>query len=164
MELLSHFQMLARYNRIANEQLYAKCAELDDTEYRRHRKGSFGSIHALLNHILLGDQLWMARFEGGGRVTLALNTILFDEFPALRAARANEDTLIESFFERLGVAFLGRSFSYTNNRGRNYVEKAPVAVSHFLNHQTHHRAQVHVMLSQTSVSPPSLDLHRIINP
>jgi hypothetical protein len=26
------------------------------------------------------------------------------------------------------------------------------------------RAQVHVMLSQTSTPPPALDLHRILNP
>jgi len=44
------------------------------------------------------------------------------------------------------------------------VETAHVACSHLFNHQTHHRGQVHVMMSQTSVAPPSLDLHRIINP
>ena len=44
--------MLARYNRIANERLYEQCAKLDLAEYRRERRGSFGSIHALLNHIL----------------------------------------------------------------------------------------------------------------
>jgi uncharacterized damage-inducible protein DinB len=164
MDLVRHFQTLARYNRIANERLYAKCAKLEDAEYRRHRKGSFGSIHGLLNHLLLGDQLWMARFEGRGSVTPPLNTLLFDKFSALRSARVDADKIIESFFKHLAPDFLARSFSYTNNQGRNYVEKAPVAVSHFFNHQTHHRAQVHVMLSQTSVIPPSLDLHRIINP
>jgi uncharacterized damage-inducible protein DinB len=164
MDLLRHFQMLARYNTIANERLYAKCAELDITEYRRLRKGAFGSIHALLNHILLGDQLWMARFEGDGHATPALYTVLFDDFSDLRAARIDEDNLIESFFERLEIGFLDRSFAYTNNHGHDYLEKAPVAVSHFFNHQTHHRGQVHVMLSQTAVTPPSLELHRIINP
>jgi uncharacterized damage-inducible protein DinB len=44
------------------------------------------------------------------------------------------------------------------------VESAPVAFSHFFNHQTHHRGQITVMLSQTPVKPPSLDLHRIVNP
>ena len=156
--------MLARYNRIANERLYEKCAELDDAEYRKLRQGSFGSIHGLLNHLLLGDQIWMARFEGNGRATPALGTILFDDFPALRSARVEHDARIESFFGRLDTGFLGRSFPYTNNQGRDYVEAAPVAISHFFNHQTHHRAQVHVMLSQTPVTPPSLDLHRIINP
>jgi len=69
MDLLSHFQMLARYNAVANERLYGKCAELLGAEYRKHRQGSPGSIHALLNHILPGDRIWMARFEGGGHVT-----------------------------------------------------------------------------------------------
>ncbi len=43
------------------------------------------------------------------------------------------------------------------------VEQAAVAAAHLFNHQTHHRGQVHVMLSQTAVAPPSLDLHRIVN-
>ena len=122
MDLVTHFQMLARYNRIANERLFATCAELDDGEYRQCRAGSFGSIHGLLNHILLGDRRWMALFERG------------------------------------------RSFAYTNNQGKDYVETAHVACCHLFNHQTHHRAQVHVMLSQTSTPPPALDLHRILNP
>ena len=156
--------MLARYNRIANERLYAKCAELSDAEYRKHRDGSFGSIHALLNHILLGDRIWMSRFEGAGRVTPPLNTVMFEDFSELRTARVEQDVHIESFFGSLSDDFSGQSFAYTNNQGKDYVESAPVAFSHFFNHQTHHRGQVHVMLSQTPVAPPSLDLHRIINP
>ena len=164
MELLSYFRMCARYNRIANERLYARCAELDDAEYQRQRTGSFGSIHGLLNHLLLGDQIWMARFEGDGRPTPSLATILFDSFPALRSAREKQDAQIESFFGGLDASFLDRVFCYTNNQNREYAETAPVAVGHFFNHQTHHRGQVHVMLSQTPVKPPSLDLHRILNP
>lgn len=164
MDLLSHFQMLARYNRIANERLFEKCAELDDTEYRKQRQGSFGSIHRLLNHILLGDRIWMARFEGNGAGTPALGTILFDAFSDLRSAREKQDAGIETFFGRLDARFLDKTLKYTNSQGKNYTESVPVAVSHFFNHQTHHRGQVHVMLSQTRVAPPSLDLHRIINP
>jgi uncharacterized damage-inducible protein DinB len=164
MDLTSYFQMLARYNRIANEHLYAKCAELSDAEYRKHRSGSFGSIHALLNHVLLGDRVWMARFDGRGQVTPPLGAILVDDFAALRTARTEEDARIEALFEGLEAGSCERSFAYTNAQGRDYVDIAPVAFGHFFNHQTHHRGQVHVMLSQTSVAPPSLDLHRIINP
>ena len=156
--------MLARYNRIANDRLYEHCARLDDAEYRGHRQGSFGSIHGLLNHLLLGDRTWMARFAGGGARTPALNTVLYDEFADLRAARMEMDAQIEAFFNAMDGSFLSRSLPYTNNQGRQYEEAAPVAIAHFFNHQTHHRGQVHVMLSQTSVAPPSLDLHRIINP
>jgi uncharacterized damage-inducible protein DinB len=164
MDFVTHFQMLARYNRIANERLYATCAQLNDAEYRKQRSGSFGSIHALLNHILLGDRRWMGLFEKGERVTPPLNQILYDDFSSLRSARTCEDARIESFFADLDAAFWGRSFEYTNNQGKDYVEAAHVACSHLFNHQTHHRGQVHVMLSQAQIAPPALDLHRIINP
>jgi uncharacterized damage-inducible protein DinB len=164
MDLVGHFRMLARYNRVANERLYYACASLDDLEYRKPRAGSLGSIHALLNHLLLGDRIWMARFEGEGQTTPPLAAILYEEFSELRAAQAAEDQRIERFFESIDAAFFQQTFAYVNNKGRDYVEEAPVAVAHFFNHQTHHRGQVHVMLSQTGVQPPSLDLHRIVNP
>jgi uncharacterized damage-inducible protein DinB len=164
MDPRAFFSTLARYNRVANERLYASCARLDDSEYRKQRHGSFGGIHGLLNHLLLGDRIWMARFEGHGEATPALNTILFEEFSALQTARIDQDFRIEAFFENLPDDFLSRSFRYINHQGKPYQEEARVAVSHFFNHQTHHRGQVHVMLSQTAVKPPSLDLHRIINP
>src|SRR5260370_31556042 len=87
MKLVTNFQMLARYSRMANERLFAKCAQLDDAEYRKRRAGSFGSIHGLLNHILLGDRRWMGLFESGERVTPPLNQILYDDFSGLRNAR-----------------------------------------------------------------------------
>lgn len=164
MDLPAYFRLLASYNRIANERLYERCAKLDDHQYRKSREGSFGSIHALLNHILLGDRIWMVRFEGGGKETPALASIISDDFVELRAARVREDARIEQFFDQVYEAFFSRSFAYLNSQGKPYVETAPVAVAHFFNHQTHHRGQVHVMLSQTEVAPPSLDLHRVLNP
>jgi uncharacterized damage-inducible protein DinB len=162
--LIETFRMLARYNRIANQRLYGACAGLDPAEYRRERAGSFGSIHGLLNHLLVGDRVWMARFAGGGSVTPALNAILFEDFSELRNARTVQDAEIESFFATVDDAFLERTIPYINNQGRAYVESVPVAVLHFFNHQTHHRGQVHVMVSQTGVKAPSLDMHRILNP
>src|SRR5580692_9031998 len=105
MDLATHFQMLARYNRIANERLFASCAELDDAEYRKRRAGSFGGIHGLLNHILLGDRRWIGLFDGGERATPPLNQILYDDFSGLRSARVREDARIESFFAGLDAAF-----------------------------------------------------------
>ncbi|HTZ59967.1 MAG TPA: DinB family protein [Acidobacteriaceae bacterium] len=162
--MLDAFRIFARYNRIANELLYEQCAQLNLDEYRRERRGSFGSIHNLLNHILLGDRIWMSRFAGGGKTTPPLNTILFDTFPDLQTARKEEDAAIEAFFEQANDSFLSRALHYTNSRGVEKTEPAPQAVLHFFNHQTHHRGQVHVMLSQTDVKPPSLDMHRILNP
>ncbi|HXP88354.1 MAG TPA: DinB family protein [Bryobacteraceae bacterium] len=131
MDLPDYFRMLARYNRIANERVFERCSLLDEAEYRKERRGSLGSIHGLLNHILLGDRIWMARFEGEGRLTPALNTVLFEDFAGLRAARTEEDARIEAFFAHLNADFFSRTFRYINNQGREYVEQATVAVGHF---------------------------------
>jgi uncharacterized damage-inducible protein DinB len=164
MELLDSFRMLARYNREANARLYDHCGQLDLVEYRQERRGSFGSIHALLNHMLLGDRIWMSRFAGGGKTTPPLNSVLFDTFAELQPARVEQDEEIETFFSKTDDDFLRRPLRYTNSLGRDCTDSAPLAVLHFFNHQTHHRGQVHVMLSQTNVKPPALDLHRILNP
>jgi uncharacterized damage-inducible protein DinB len=162
--MLYAFRMLARYNRIANERLYQTCAQLDPAEYRKPRQVSFGSVHALLNHMLLGDRIWTSRFAGGGKTTPPLNSILFDNFPELHSARVALDEEIESFFAGADAGFLQRQLRYVNSLGKDCVEQAPVAVLHFFNHQTHHRGQVHVLIAQTDIKPPSLDMHRILNP
>jgi len=164
MQAIAALQALARYNRIVNERLYASCAELSDAAYREQRRGSFGSIHALLNHILLGDRIWMARFRGGGSTTPPLGTILFDDFAELRGARVTEDAGIEAFFASAPEEFTSRVLAYQNSKGAAREDPAGIAALHFFNHQTHHRGQVHVMLSQTAVAPPSLDLHWILLP
>ena len=57
LNLVSHFRMLGRYNRLANARLHGACSELDDADRRRDRGAFFGSIHGTLNHILVGDRI-----------------------------------------------------------------------------------------------------------
>ena len=106
----------------------------------------------------------MSRFSGGGQTTPDLNTVLYEQFAALRTAREMEDAAMGSFFQTAPESFLMKRLSYTNSKGKHYEEAAVPAVLHMFNHQTHHRGQVHVMLSQCGLQPPSLDMHRILNP
>ncbi len=162
--LLQTLRDLARYNRLANERLYAACAELSDAERKRPRAAFFGSIHGTLNHILLGDRIWMGRFAGRDMPSTALDTILYEDFAELRAARAAMDADIEAFVAGLGAEFLAGSVRYVNNAGAACEDPVAVLLPHLFNHQTHHRGQVHGLLSQTAVAPPSLDLHRLLLP
>jgi uncharacterized damage-inducible protein DinB len=169
--LIAHFQMLARYNTIANERLYEACSRLDNEEYRRERAASFRSVHRTLNHILLGDRIWMARFtETGHANTPPLGSELYPDFVSLRAARVAEDARIEAFLAdaafQAGAAeeFLAKEVRYVNSAGEHHADPAGLLLAHLFNHQTHHRGQVHTMLSQTAVKPPALDMHRAIRP
>ena len=154
----------ARYNRLANETLYEACAALSDEERRRDLGAFFRSVHGTLNHLLLGDRIWMTRFEGGVHPSTDLGAILHDDFGELRRARADMDRRIEAFFARLPVGFLTREVRYVNNSGLDASDPLAVILPHFFNHQTHHRAQVHTLLSQLGRDPPVLDLHRVLRP
>jgi len=154
----------ARYNRLANESLYAACAGLGDDEYRRDLGAFFGSVHGTLNHLLLGDTIWMTRFEGGTHPSTNLDAILFDRFADLREARRQMDQRIERLFSSLPTGFDRGSVHYVNNSGFESQDPLSVILLHFFNHQTHHRAQVHTLLSQLGHAPPVLDLHRVLRP
>ena len=156
--------MLARYNRLANERLYGVCAGLSEAELKRPRQAFFTSIHGTLNHILLGDRIWLARFEGGVAPSTGLDAILYEDFAELRIARVAEDARIEAFAAGLAPEFLGGSIRYVNNAGRAFDDPVDLLLTHLFNHQTHHRGQVTDLLMQTETKPPVLDLHRVLKP
>ncbi len=156
--------MLARYNILANCKLYEICAQLTDAERKRPRPAFFKSIHGTLNHIMTGDLIWLARFEGKQIPSTKLDAIVYEDFEELHAARIAEDERIESFAANLTLEFLAGTISYVNNAGKSCTDPVNLLVAHFFNHQTHHRGQIHDMLSQTEIAPPSLDMHRTLRP
>ena len=156
--------MLARYNTLANQRLYGACSQLDDGELKQIRPAFFKSIHGTLNHILIGDRIWMTRFQGQEIASTGLDSILYEDFQQLREARILEDANIEAFFERFEEDFLKRTIRYKNNAGNIHEDPVTLLITHFFNHQTHHRGQIHDLLTQTKFPPPSLDMHRLIRP
>lgn len=155
---------MAAYNSAANHRLYAACSLLDETARRKERGAFFRSIHGTLNHLLLGDLIWMARFEGGEALSTGLDAELYARFEALARARLALDKRIETFFGSLNAAALERTISYVNNEGRPFADPLSLLLPHFFNHQTHHRGQVHALLTQARVDAPVLDLHRVLKP
>jgi uncharacterized damage-inducible protein DinB len=162
--MIAHFQMMARYNRLANERLYDCCARLSDSERKKNRQAFFKSIHATLNHIMVGDRNWMSRFEDGGAASTPLDTILYDDFEELRAARVLEDEHIERFAANLSAQFLDRELVYVTSDGESHRNPTPMLLAHLFNHETHHRGQIHDMLSQVGIATPVLDLPWVMVP
>ena len=154
-----HFEMLAAYNTWVNERLYDAAASLPETEYRRDRGAFFGSLHGTLNHLLLGDIIWMHRFTGEGEEPAKLDDILFDDFGELRRARRQEDARIEAYVKDVDAAQLEGTVTYRTTRNPTTIEQelAPLLI-HFFNHQTHHRGQAHGLLTAACGEAPSFDL------
>ncbi|MEJ1159812.1 DinB family protein [Prosthecomicrobium sp. N25] len=151
----STIRMFARYNQWANRRLYEAAARLTPAEYRADHGAFFRSLKGTLNHILVGDRVWMSRFTGTGPVPSRLDEILFEDFAALRAAREAEDARIVAWADGLDEAALAGRFTY---RPLTRPEPITQPLWHFFNHQTHHRGQAHVILTRTTGEGPELDL------
>ena len=153
-----YLRTLARYNQWANTRLYDACAALSDGEYRKPRPSFFGSIHATLNHLLVGDRIWLGRIEGTDHGITGLDQILHEDLGELRRAREAEDARLLALAGGLDDSRLAADFAYTTtSMGPGRLPLGQV-LGHLMNHQTHHRGQAHDMLSQTDVPPPPLDL------
>ena len=152
------FRVFARYNEWANGRLYAACGKLHDNELYLQRPSFFGSIHATLNHILVGDRVWMGRLTGRPAAIKRLDEIVYDDFVGLGVARAAEDAAIATFCDALDEPAVNATLRYADMSGTAQATPVRWVLSHLFNHQTHHRGQVHGLLSQTAVAPPPLDL------
>jgi uncharacterized damage-inducible protein DinB len=158
--MADYFRTLARYNAWANKRLYEACAGLPDAEYRKPRQAFFGSLHGTLNHIMVGDRVWLGRIEGKPSGVRSLDQILYDDLASLRAAREAEDERIKSTVAPLSDADLGKILRYRTLAHPQTEMATPLHLvfGHMFNHETHHRGQAHCLLSQAGVSPPPLDL------
>ena len=156
---MTHFQLLARFNGWVNERLYACVEVLPDHLYRSDRKAYFGSIHRTLNHLLAVDRLWTGRIEGIDRGIRALDQILYHDFASLWAARREEDARLIDLVDRLDEERLRQPVRYNRIIGTGLEEaRAGDILLTLFNHQTHHRGQVHALLTQADVAPPPLDV------
>ena len=152
-------QAMAQYNRWMNERLYECCARLPDRERKRDAGAFFKSIHGTLNHLLLGDKVWMGRFTGKPFAFTSLAQELHADFDELRAERASVDKAIIDWARALSDEDFSRELSYTS-AVKPQPRRYPfwLAVAHFFNHQTHHRGQLTTLLSQLGIDPGVTDL------
>ncbi len=159
MTLADHYRMFAHYNAWANGRLYDAAARLPVEHYRADRGAFFKSVHGTLNHLLVTDRIWMQRFTGEGDVPNRLDAILFESFDELRAAREAEDRRIVGFVEGLDDRRIQGTIKYRRVSSPEEFEQALApALAHWFNHQTHHRGQVHAVLTGLTGQAPELDL------
>ena len=97
--LLEGLRVMARYNRWMNERIYDCCDKLSDAERKLDRRAFFRSIHGTLNHLLLGDRLWMSRFLAHEFRFGSLAEELYSDFAELRRERAKTDAEILEWIE-----------------------------------------------------------------
>jgi len=155
----AHYRMFGHYNAWATRRLYTAAARLSVEQYRADRGAFFKSVHGTLNHLLTTDRIWMHRFTGKGDAPARLDAILFETFGELRQAREAEDRRIVEFVEALDEERIGGTIRYRRvSSPEQFEQQLAPALAHWFNHQTHHRGQVHAMLTGLVGEAPELDL------
>jgi uncharacterized damage-inducible protein DinB len=157
--LADHYRMFGRYNAWANSRLFAAAGRLSVDQYRADRGAFFKSVHGTLNHLLVTDRVWMQRFAGKGDAPSRLDAILYETLDELRAAREAEDKRIVGFVDGLDEARVAGTIKYRRvSSPQEFEQQLAPALAHWFNHQTHHRGQVHALLTGLVGEAPELDL------
>jgi uncharacterized damage-inducible protein DinB len=157
----AYVQRMARYNRWQNENLYGVADSLSDAERRRERGAWFGSIHKTFNHLLWGDQAWMHRLADTPKPQAGIpdSVALFDDWASLKSERSRFDRTIIDWADNVEDAWLAADMTfYSFATKRDWTRPRWLLVTHMFNHQTHHRGQVHSMLTQAGGRPGDTDL------
>jgi uncharacterized damage-inducible protein DinB len=159
---LDYIRAMAEYNRWQNANLYGAAEALSDAARKEPRAAFFSSIHGTLNHILYGDQAWMNRFAGTPppRVpTIPESVGMYDGWEELKRERVAFDAVIIDWAARVDPAWLQGDLTWPSAAvGREVTRPKWLLVTHMFNHQTHHRGQVHCMLTQAGTRPGTTDL------
>jgi uncharacterized damage-inducible protein DinB len=157
-----YVQTMARYNRWQNTQLMPVLESMPMEELTKDRASFFGGILATANHLLWGDTLWMSRFDpsvdapkGGIDTSVTLHATS----ASWGADRFRMDGKICFWADGLRALDLkGCIRWYSRAAGREMTSSYETAIMHFFNHQTHHRGQLHAMLTSAGQKAPVSDL------
>jgi uncharacterized damage-inducible protein DinB len=162
---LAYIRTMAAYNAEMNRHLYAAAARVSEAERRAQRGAFWGSIHGTLTHILWGDRQWMSRFDNWPKpdTPIKQSAQMIDDFAELSAVREKADADIARWAHKVDDAWLGEDMVWFSGAA-NREMRAPkgLLVTHFFNHQTHHRGQAHAMLTAAGQETGDTDLFLLI--
>ncbi|WP_047528532.1 DinB family protein [Pseudomonas sp. 11/12A] len=161
--LSHHLLTMAYQNAWANHRLAKAWCQLSQDELAAPRTSFFPSLRATLNHILTCDWFYVDALERelrGDEPHPDCYVFFKDDEPHplaadLRREQSHVDRRLIAYCEQMRDADLSRTVTIA--RDTPQYESRLRLLSHLFEHQTHHRGQVHGMLSATSVKPPQLD-------
>ena len=175
MSTIDSFILLAKYNQLMNQRQYAAAATLPLTELQADKGAFFKSILGTLNHILIGDIIWLKRFaqHPSSEKALApvtqfqqpksLNDTIFTDLNKLRVEREKLDQVIVEWVSQLTDCDLEKCITYSNMAGESFSKNYQSLIHHLFLHQVHHRGQITTLLSQCGVDFGETDLIEIID-
>ena len=174
MTTLSQFTLFAAYNQLMNQRIFTAAEQLTSAQLSLDRGAFFKSVLGTLNHILVGDIIWLKRFAAHASSGQALSNIsglakptsldamLFDDIYELKTERENIDNIIINWISQLTEADINECITCTSMAGKSFTKPYVSLISHLFLHQVHHRGQATTLLSQFGVDFGETDIIEIV--
>ncbi|MEM6759541.1 MAG: DinB family protein [Pseudomonadota bacterium] len=157
-----YVRTMARYNAWQNRQLTELMTGVSDDVLREDRGAFFGSIFETLNHILWGDTIWMSRFSDAvapPSVPAEEHRSYTPTFAVWSAERFRMDGAIVKWAGALRAVELQGPLRWRSGiMKREFERPLALCVTQLFNHQTHHRGQVHAMMTAAGLQAPVSDV------
>jgi uncharacterized damage-inducible protein DinB len=161
----AYVRTMAAYNAEVNRRLYAAAERIPDAARRENRGAFWGSLHGTLCHLVWGDQIWMSRFDNGPKPSVVLkdSATLVGDFDELWRVRVEADEKISDWAERVTDAWLAKDETWFSQAAEKELSKPRgFLVTHFFNHQTHHRGQAHALITAYGEKTGDTDLFLVV--
>lgn len=152
MSNLELFRIQAQYNKWMNDHFYLLCDSIADEKRKRDMGAFFKSIHGTLNHLLLGDRLWMSRFQNTIFEIESLDQELYSDYEELKKQRVITDRNINDYVDGLTDDVINQPISFVSKvKKTQHTFILRDCLLHFFYHQTHHRGQLSTLISQLGI-------------
>lgn len=158
-------RMMQAYNAEMNRRIYAAASRIPDEERRAERGVFWGSLHGTLSHLVWADMQWMGRFDGGEKPPVGLRDSgrMVATWEEMLGHRAALDHRIAAWVGALTPGWLAGDLAwYSGAAGRDVTRPVGLVVTHFFNHQTHHRGQAHALITRAGESTEDTDLFLVV--
>jgi uncharacterized damage-inducible protein DinB len=163
-DIKQSFQNLARYNERVNREMFAVLSVLTGRARKQEAGSWFGSIHGILNHVMICDFNWLKRYRVLAPESpvltdprldppnLSWEHDLHDNFAGLREDRTIVDERICAWLEEFPAERYDEDFEYQDSVGNLRHATAGAAFEFLFLHQTHHRGQISQILDSMGLA------------
>ena len=150
---------LAQYNQWQNNSLREHVDAMNEADLRADRGLFFGSILATLDHIMWADLLWLNRLDDRFAVpTFPDKDAVISVSDWSNDRQALDSQIVEWAKSLTDADMVGDVVWESKIYGKTFTNDRGLAITHMFNHQTHHRGQVHAMLTKEGLKAPVSDL------
>ncbi|KJZ20633.1 DinB family protein [Loktanella sp. S4079] len=157
----SYRQLMARYNRWQNTSLVTATNLLTNAERWQDRGAYFKSIAGTFNHLYWADALILERINGNERPqdTISHSLAHPSDWSDFKDLRSKRDLEIETWAAAISDAELSETIGcYPPDDSSRIQMQTCLCALQLFNHQTHHRGQIHAMLTAAGTKPEPSDI------